>query len=229
MSELATPVAKRLERPSWRDSRLVVGVILVLVAATLGSRLVASADDRLPYFVAAADLVAGEQVAADSFRRVDVALADVMGGAYVTAGAPAPEGRVLLRDLRAGELVPASALGTAGDLDLQPVTVRADSVSTTGLAGGQRVDLYVTPKEAIDGRSSDRSSGTDGRRTTRLLEAVAVLEVRTSDGGFGSAATTSVQLFVPSDQVLDVIEAVDSEAKLTLVPVVGTGAEPGPA
>src|SRR6478735_3788694 len=76
MTELARPTAKRLQRPSWRDSRLVVGVLLVLVAATLGAKAVASADDRVPVWAATDDLVAGDRVEASSFTRVDVLLGD---------------------------------------------------------------------------------------------------------------------------------------------------------
>ena len=68
MTELASPSAKRLQRPSWRDSRLVVGVLLVVVAATLGAKAVASADDRVPVWVAASNLVAGDEVEAGILR-----------------------------------------------------------------------------------------------------------------------------------------------------------------
>lgn len=223
MSELAAPTAKRLQRPSWKDSRLLVGVILVLLAATLGARLVASADDRTPYFVAADNLVAGERVMADSFTRVDVALVDGMGQ-YVPADARAPEGKILLRDIRAGELVPASALGVPGDVDVQRVTVRADAVSTAGLDRGQRVDVYVTPDPAGRGIQDEKQA-----QTSRLLTAVAVVDVLASQGGFGGTATTSVQLYVPADQVMAVVEAVDHQAKLTLVPVRGSAAGAGDA
>ncbi len=92
MSELARPTAKRLQRPSWRDSRLVVGVLLVLLAATLGARAVASADDRVPVWVAAEDLVTGDPLDATSLARADVQLGD---GAvpYLSAEAPAPTGQ----------------------------------------------------------------------------------------------------------------------------------------
>src|SRR6478672_12214529 len=75
MTELARPTAKRLQRPSWRDSRLVAGVLLVLLAATLGAKAVASADDRVPVWVAAGNLVAGDRVDESSFVRADVRLA----------------------------------------------------------------------------------------------------------------------------------------------------------
>src|SRR4051794_29463719 len=112
MTELARPSAKRLQRPSWRDSRLVVGVLLVVVATTLGAKAVASADDRVPVWMAASNLVAGDRVEEASFVRADVRLADGMS-AYLGADGPPPAGSFLVRDVRAGELVPVSAVGAA--------------------------------------------------------------------------------------------------------------------
>ncbi|MGO4603356.1 hypothetical protein [Terrabacter sp. 2YAF2] len=214
MTELARPSAKRLQRPSWRDSRLVVGLLLVVVAATLGAKAVASADDRVPVWVAASNLVAGDKVEEASFARADVRLADGMNG-YLAADAPPPTGSFMLRDVRAGELVPASAVGGADSVDVQRVTVRADAMSTTGLARGSRVDVFVTPK------TSTQSDAATTMRTKKVLESAAVAAVLTSTGGFGSGSMTSVQIYVPSDKVQPLVEAVDADAKLTLVPAVG--------
>ncbi len=219
MTELAQPVAKRLQRPSWRDSRLLVGVLLVLVAATLGAKAVASTDDRVPMWVATVDLVAGDVVTADSVRRADVRLDDDMGS-YLSAATPPAAGTYVVRDVRSGELVPRSAVGTAEQVGLQRVTVRADAVSATGLARGSRVDLFVTPKTSL--ASPEKAT------TTKVLTAAGVASVQSSSGGLGSNATTSVQLYVPTDRVQTVVEAVDGEAKLTLVPVVGGGLDPVP-
>lgn len=212
MTELARPTAKRLQRPSWRDSRLVVGVLLVIVAATLGAKAVASADDRVPVWVAATNLVAGDEVEPASFVRADVRLADGMN-AYLGADAPAPVGSFMLRDVRAGELVPVAAVGDADVIDVQRVTVRADAMATSGLVRGSRVDVFVTPKAA--------TTGDQPRATTKVLESAAVAAVLTSSGGFGSGSLTSVQIYVPADKVQALVEAVDGEAKLTLVPSVG--------
>lgn len=213
MTELASPSAKRLQRPSWRDSRLVVGVLLVVVAATLGAKAVASADDRVPVWVAASDLVAGDEVEEGSFVRADVQLADGMS-AYLAADAPAPTGSFLLRDVRAGELVPVSAVGGADTVDVQRVTVRADAMSTTGLVRGSRVDVFITPKSPTSGDAT-------AAPTKKVLRSAAVAAVLTTSGGFGSGSLTSVQIYVPSDKVQAIVEAVDGEARLTLVPSVG--------
>ena len=213
MTELARPTAKRLTRPSWRDSRLVVGVLLVLVAATLGAKAVASADDRVPVWAAADDLVVGDRVEASSLTRVDVLLAD--GSVpYLSADAPAPTGSFVVRDVRAGELVPATAVGSPADVDVRRVTVRADAASTAGLTRGSRVDVFVTPKP-VTGADTPPA-------TTRLIEGAGVATVSTTTGGLGANATTSVQLYVPAETVQPLVEAVDGDAKLTLVPAVGS-------
>lgn len=216
MTELARPAAKRLQRPSWKDSRLLVGVVLVLLSATLGAKAVASADDRMPVYVAAQDLVAGDRVTASSFTRVDVRLGEGLT-TYLAADVPAPEGSYLLRDVRAGELVPRSAVGPAGEVGVQRVTVRADAVATAGLTRGSRVDVYVTPKA---GSSRDVTP-----ETRRVLEAVGVAAVQTRGGSLGGSATTSVQVYVPSDRVHDLVEAVDAQAQVTLVPVPGAASD----
>ena len=214
-TELPNPTAKRLQRPSWRDSRLVLGVLLVLVAATLGARVVASADDRVPMYAANRDLVAGDLVDGSSFTRVDVRLGPGVA-TYVTATAPVPTGQFLLRDLRRGELVPASALGPATSLDRQVLTLSVDAVSTTGLGAGAVVDVFISDVE--EGGKHDAKP-----TAKRVLEGVGVAAVLGGGSSFGASARTSVQLFVPRDRVREVIEAVDGGAKVTLVPVPGSG------
>ena len=214
MTELARPTAKRLQRPSWRDSRLVVGILLVLVAATLGAKAVASADDRVPVWAATDDLVVGDRVEASSFTRVEVLLG-AASGPYLSADAPAPAGTFVVRDVRAGELVPASAIGTPGDVGVRRVTVRADAASTAGLSRGSRVDVFVTPKATTGGDAGQP-------RTQRLIESAGVALVSTTSGGLGADATTSVQLYVPTGRVQALVEAVDGDARLTLVPAVGS-------
>ena len=213
MTELPKPQAKRLQRPSWKDSRLVVGVLLVLLAATLGAKAVSSADDRVPHYVAADNLAAGDPVTAASFTRVDVRLDDAVAD-YQLADAAVPEGKFLLRDLRKGELVPSSAVGSAQDLTTQRLTVRVDAVSATGLAKGSVVDVYVS---AVPVGAPTRAKPA----AAKALQSVSVAEVLTGSGGFGSNATTSVQLYVPKDKVQSIVEAIDAESTLTLVPVAG--------
>ena len=117
--------------------------------------------------------------------------------------------------MRAGELVPATAIGSPADVDVRRVTVRADAASTAGLTRGSRVDVFVTPKAMTGGSDTPPE-------TTRLIEGAGVATVSTTTGGLGANATTSVQLYVPAETVQPLVEAVDGDAKLTLVPAVGS-------
>lgn len=213
MSQIPTPSAKRLRRPSWRDSRLVVGILLVLLAATLGARLLASMDDRVPVYVATRDLVAGDPVDESALSRVDVRLDDAVAP-YLSAGVPLAPSQFVLREVRAGELVPRAAVGSGASLEVQLVTVSVEAVSATGLRAGSVVDVFL----------SDVPAGSEhGTKPTakRALEAVGVAGVLGATNSFGSASKTSVQLYVPRAEVQRLIEAVDGGAKVTLVPVSG--------
>lgn len=219
MTDLPKPTAQRLQRPSWRDSRLVVGVLLVLVSATLGARVLSSADDRVPMYVATHDLVAGDPVEESSFARVDVRLASGMTS-YLPADAPAPVGQFLLRDVRQGELVPGSAVGPASRLKVRLLTVSVDAVSASGLTAGSLVDVFIS--DVPEGSEHDAKP-----TASRALEDVGIAAVLGASSSFGSSARTSVQLYVPEGKVQHLIEATDGGAKVTLVPVPGRGAGAG--
>lgn len=98
MTELATPTAKRLQKPSWRDTRLLLGILLVLLATTLGAKVIASADDRVPMYAAAQPLKPGDALSVDNLKRVDVQLGDGVE-AYLPAAAPI---RTATRSARSG-------------------------------------------------------------------------------------------------------------------------------
>jgi len=88
-----------------------VGGVHTRAGAAIDERT--AGDDRAPVWVAATNLVAGDAVETTSFVRADVRLADGMN-AYLAADAPAPTGAFMLRDVRAGELVPAPARTSTG-------------------------------------------------------------------------------------------------------------------
>ena len=111
MAELPRPTAARLKQPSWRDTRLVVGVVLVLLSMAIGAKAIAAADDTVPMYAAVARLVPGQPVTQSDVRRVDVQLgAD--RARYVVADHDIAPDTFALRDVRPGELLPTSALGT---------------------------------------------------------------------------------------------------------------------
>ncbi len=211
MSELPTPRAARLQRPSWRDSRLVVGVLLVLAATALGARAVASADDTVPMYVASSPIRPGDRLTATNLRRVDVQLGDT-ARLYLPAAAGPPSDGWARTSVAEGQLVPSGAVGSRADIDVQQVAVKVDTTSATGLSVGSVVDVWMSQRDPAT--TSERYLA-----AKRLLQGVTVAGVPTTANAFaGASAATAVQLLVPHDRVGEVIGAMDSLSRLTLVP-----------
>lgn len=215
MVELAEPTAKRLQRPSWRDARLLVGVVLVLLATALGARVIASADDTVPMYAAATAIRPGDRLTSDNLRRVDVQLGDEVGR-YLSARSAVSDDAYALRDIPEGELVAVSAVGGHVQVAVQAVTVEVDASSARGLPANAVVDVWVSPRDL----QSTQARYLDA---TLALERVSVSPVTADSGRFGaSASTMAVQLRVPRDKVAQVIGAVDKQSRFTLVPVPGS-------
>lgn len=210
--------ARRLKQPSWRDVRLVVGVLLVLGSVVAGALVVSAADRTTPTYAAAHALTPGESLDAADLVVVGVRLTGT-DNRYLVAASGVPAGAVLLRAVQAGELVPLSAVGDRSQVSRRPVTVPVDGDVADGLSTGMLVDVWVAERR------------TDGERgfeePTRVAEEVVVGGRATRHGALGSSATTAVQVIVDGAIVPTLIHAVDDEARVTLVPVPGAGAGPG--
>lgn len=207
--QLVTPRAARLRRPSWKDTRLIVGVLLVLGSILLGSAVVSAADDRVPVYAAARTLVPGEKVTEKDLVRVDVQLAEG-GPAYLAADGTVPGGMVATRTVGKGELLPQSAVGSVRDADVEVVSVPVDAASATGLAAGDVVTVWAS-------RGAGAGSRRPGGAPTRLGEMV-VDEVVQEQGGIvgGGSAVTPVRLVVTGDAVEELEAFIHDDATITL-------------
>jgi len=216
MAELPRPTAARLRQPSWRDSRLVVGVVLVLLSVAVGAKVVAAADDTVPMYAAVASLVPGQPVAQKDVKRVDVRLGADQSK-YVVADHDIAPDTFALRDVRPGELLPTSALGTKADIDMKPVSVPVDSGAAAQIAAGSIVDVWVNAR--ITSSAVEKYGD-----PVKTLEAAPVARMPEAGGsGLGSASgKVAVQIMVPEAGVQALIAAIDQGARITLVPVPGS-------
>lgn len=183
----AGPRPRRVRPPRWLDLRLVLGVLLVLGAVLLGARVVSAADATVPVWAAAGDLAAGTALTADDLVAVDVRL-DGAAHAYLATGTR-PDGRRLNRAVRAGELVPRSALEQPAELVAVALPVQAGFVPP-GLARGQLVDVYAMADPA-----AGATRVADGSVTPVVLRAP-VQAVSGRSSGVLSTATSTVQVVV---------------------------------
>lgn len=221
MPDLSTPTAQRLRRPSWRDSRLLFGVLLVLASTAIGAWVVSRADDRVPMYAAKSGLVAGQSLSADDVVRVDVQLGDSADD-YVSARGDLPPEAFVLRDVRAGELVPRTAVGSREQASTQPVALQVDATAASTLRAGSVVDVYVNrPEQSASGPVGPVGSGPLAGPEL-ALEAVTVVGLSADDTVMGGASDTrAVQVMVPRDKVQELVGDVDLGARITLVAVPG--------
>lgn len=201
----AVPAARRLATPSWLDTRLVLGVLLVLVSVVVGARLLASADTSSSVWVVTRDLAAGSTLSDGDLERSQVRLFD-SGPRYLLAVGAKPVGYVLARPVGARELLPRDSL------------VRPDAVGTArrevavpvpaghlpdDLRAGQQVDVYVTP-----GGTAGRAVAATTASGTQLVLARVTVTARSRAGGLGGSAGTGVVLAVAEADAPALVAAV---------------------
>lgn len=228
-----SPSAARLRAPSWRDPRLVVGLLLVLASVLVGARVVSAADSTVPVWVAARTLVPGQEITAADVRAVRVHLEGGAGG-YLSAREEPPQGAVALRQVTSGDLVPRSAVGSASALTTRPVGLPVTGPLPSGLVAGALVDVWVTPAPARPGApalaapasTSAAASGAGGAQDAsgphQLATGAVVQEVVTEGGSFATGRGGLVQVELPPAQLQQALQALAAEATVSLVLVPGS-------
>jgi SAF domain len=223
MTALRTPAAattapddggsspRRVRTPRWLDLRLVLGVLLVLGSVLLGARVVSAAHATVPVWSAAGDLAAGTVLTKHDLVAVDVRLDDA-AAAYLSTST-APEGRTLARAVRAGELVPRSALEKPADLVQVALPVQAGFVPPS-LRRGQVVDVY-----AVTDASAGAAPRADEEAVTPVVRGAPVQDLSGRSEGVLSTPTTTVQVVISVDaaEAADVLAAIGGRPLVVVV------------
>jgi len=211
---LPAPVAARLRRPTWRDPRLVVGVVIVAASVALGSWAVSSAGRTVPVYAADGTLTPGESVDVSRLRTVDVRI-DAGTELYLRADQELPDEVVALRVVDDGELVARSALGDAADVDVRSVSVPVDRAMSSRVRAGSAVDLWATPEAP--------AGAVEAAEPSPLVEGVVVEQVDDGGSGLVVADGATLHVLVPSSDLPVVLKALSVPGSVTVVPQAGAG------
>lgn len=204
--------ASRMRRPSWRDPRLGVGVLLVVASVALGSWAVSRADATVEVYQASGPVTPGDVIDVDDLHVVQVRL-DGVENMYLVPGSELEEA-VITRTVADGELVPLAALGSADDLDLRPVQIAMPATMQDIVTPGSRVDLWVA---LPDPGSTQRAL----LPPELLVEDVEVREVHTDTSVFAGSDSVQAQVLVATADLPGVLAALAADGQITIVPVLG--------
>ena len=201
-----SPPGRRVQRPRWRDTKLLAGVLLILASVVLGARLIGTASRTSGWLSVTRSLPAGHVLVAADLRTVQAHLPASSGGRYFASDRAALIGKTLTSAVAAGELLPAAALAASnkGESRIVPLVVRSGRLP--GLAAGDRVDVYVLSKSA---------GATNGREVRVLTGAEFV-----SEDVLNSGDTTVALRVAPRDAITAV--AASQSGRVDVVRVDGT-------
>lgn len=196
-------------RAPWADARFLIGILLIVVSVAGVWVVVAAARQTTPVLAAARTVVPGELLADADLTVVDVALGQA-AAAYATADAVL-EGSVATRTIRAGELVPAAALGDAADARSTTVVLRSAVDVPASVEAGTLVEIWASP--LLERGLYD---------TPRILVADAtVVSVTRDDSMMGGGAATA-EVVIPRADVATVLAAISDSAAISVVPTMGS-------
>lgn len=188
-----TPPARRAARSSWRDPRLVIGILIVAISVLTGTTLFNSADDAVSVWAARDNLSSGSPVETDDLATREIRFTSAAdANRYLSADRPVPADATLLRAVGTGELLPRAALGagSSGPVTEVPLSVPAEAVPQNVQAGSV-VDVWVSPDAAAGG----------GQKSVRIFEEVKVIAAPTSGSTFAPSGTR--QIIIGVDEVAD--------------------------
>ncbi|MCC3274013.1 hypothetical protein MUK71_11660 [Arthrobacter zhangbolii] len=200
------PSAARLRRPSWRDPRLLLGILLVLGSVTAVVTLVQQADETTDVYAVHRDIAPGAPIRAEDLRPVPVRLGNA-GDLYLPAAEGVPENAVAGAVLREGELVARSALTTPDSLDRKPVGLRVEDPLPARTEAGSRVDIWAAAPNGRNGFDEPR----------QLIEAAEISELSVTESALGANRNTELLILVEDADLPMLLAALSNEAKITVV------------
>ena len=205
MSRLDRPRTARLEHQPWRDPRLILGLLMVLVSTVLGAAAVAAAGSSTGYWAVRSEVRAGDPVKRSDLVPAEAHLPDDAARHLLATDEALParlDDLVWARDLGDGALVNRAALADqrSGDVTELPLTVTSGA-APDDLQRGDQVDVWVGPGPGDDA----------GEKSVRVLRDVRVVSIG------GSASVRGG----PSRTVL--VDVSDAELSGSVVSTVAAG------
>lgn len=198
--------APRLSKPSWKDPRLLIGILLVLASVAGVVALVGNADSTVPMYAAKDALVVGQKITAESFTVVQVQLGDV-DGKYLDPTDELDVNAVAVRMVPKGELVSRTSIGRIDALDRKPAPISITEPLPKEVVVGAYVDVWVALPD-------DRNGFVE---PVLMLPGAEVASLSAASGTLGASKNMALMVLVTDAQMPKFLGAVANKAKVSVV------------
>ena len=203
MAQQAKPTRKRV----WFDPRLAIGIVLIAASVIGVFAIVSVADASEKVLTARAALAPGDRIDAGDLVVAEVRMPGATDLYLVPADVPA-EGLLVTKAIAAGELVPASAVGSAAALRLASVVITVNAELPGSIEPGATVDVWAARLE---------QTNTYGPPSV-IVAGATVVQILESNELVSSGNSTSIELLVPRGRIARVLEALANNDALSLIP-----------
>ena len=206
MSQMSGSGAARLKKPSWKDPRLIVGMLMVLASVAGVVALVGSADQTIEVYAAREPITVGQTISRDDLITVKVRLDDVESS-YVTAQNGLPGGKVAVQRVGKNQLLPQESLGDRDALDRKPAAISVDEALPAQVVAGSRVDVWVAVPDARNGYAEPQM----------ILPGAEIAEIIPGSSTLGATKSTVLMVLVADAQMPRLLGAQANKAKVSVV------------
>ena len=205
--------AQRITVHPWRDPRLLLGIMLVLLSTVVGAKVFAARDDTVAYWSVRSAVAAGDEVKRDDLITTRVRLGSAVGDNYVRVDEEFPAGIDELswaRDVSSGALLDVSALVVDGEQSAGELPLNVASGSfPLDLRRGDTVDVWVGPGPG---------QPTEGK-SVLVLKAARVLSTGGDSTAVGGSLARTILVGVDEVELADKTVSAISAGHVTLVRV----------
>lgn len=199
--------AVRTSRGVSLDPRLLVGIVLVAASLAGVWGIVTAVDDSIEVYSAHDALAPGDRVTASDLVVRSVRLGDAQS-LYLEPGDVPSAGVVVTRAVAGGELVPASAVGSAESVRVTSIVVSVEGQLAASIGPASIVDVWA---------ASEAENGDFGSPTA-IVTGAGVVRLVSTEGIVGAGQTTAVEILVPRARVARVLEALANGDAVAVVP-----------
>lgn len=205
---MTTSVTPPRPRPTWREPRFLLGLLLVIASVAGVAGLIAASDRSVEVYAARHALAAGDAVSSSDLVGVRVRLGKATS-AYL-ASAPEP-GTVVTRTIAEGELVPVGALGSASAQRETSVMISLGAELPASVVVGSTVDVWAAA-------ATGQATGGAKYEAPRVLVPSGTVVRVVHDTGLGSGGGVAVEVRVPKDATADLLESIANGDAISVLP-----------